>query len=67
MKTDDLLVLGIAGVAVFMILKAGGVALPTIGGIRHGLRYTPSAGYGDTSRYADYADDAVRNGGWGIE
>lgn len=67
MSKSDLMVLGLAGVAVLVILKSGG-ALPKIGGTaRHGLSYTPTAGYGDTSRYKDYADTAVKNGGWGIE
>jgi hypothetical protein len=71
MKTEDFLVLGIAGVAVYMILKSGGVKLPAIGGIRHGLRYTPSPGYGDLGRFAKYDQEkpVLQSNGtyWGIE
>ena len=72
MNKSDLMVLGLAGVAVLLILKSGGL-LPgafarTVGARPNtGLSYDPPPGYGDTSRYTDYAETALRNGSWGIE
>lgn len=68
MKKNDLIILGAAGVAVLLILKAGGIS-PTakLRQWRSGLSYDPGAGYGDTSRYDAYASTARASGGWGIE
>ena len=61
MKKNDLIILGAAGIAVYFILRTGGVFNST------GLSYAAPAGYGDTSRYDAYAPIAKQNGGWGIE
>lgn len=70
MEKQDYIVLGLAGVAVLLVLKAGGVLSTPAAMWRQyqsGLSYDPGPGYGDTSKYTDYADTAVSNGGWGIE
>lgn len=80
MKKTDLIVLGLSGVAVLLILKAGsGGSMPrTLTSIRNailpqstGLSYAAPAGYGDTSKYDNYATSVIKSQGtfegWGIE
>lgn len=64
-----MIVLALAGIAAWLILKSGGVPIlqKTAVANTSGLSYTPGAGYGDTSRYDWYSSTAKANGGWGIE
>lgn len=71
MKTEDLLVLGFAAVAVLMILKAGNATPQFLLPAKRrqsntGLSYDPGPGYGDTSKYFTEAAKAVYNDPLGI-
>jgi hypothetical protein len=68
-KMQAVLVVGLAGVAVYLIIKAGGLTAKPGGAKQYGtgLSYQPSIGYGDTSKYDAYRPKAIQDGGWGIE